>query len=101
MGEIVHTAQIRLVQKKRPFRDAYIEGFAEPLHFGTHGGYAKYYGVKDGGPLPTTVDHVILALAGLLTGTLAGALEARGIPASNKLEGEVEGPVGDDQQLIR
>jgi hypothetical protein len=63
-GELVHTARIRLVQKKKPFRDAYIEGFAEPLHFGTHGGYAKYYGVKDVAPLPTTVDHVISALAG-------------------------------------
>jgi hypothetical protein len=64
MGELVHIARIRLVQKKRPFRDAYIEGFPEPLHFGTHGGYAKYYGVKDATSLPTTVDHVISALAG-------------------------------------
>ena len=64
MGELVHTARIRLVQKKRPFRDAYIEGFAEPLHFGVHGGYAKYYGVKGAESLPTTIDHVISALAG-------------------------------------
>jgi hypothetical protein len=64
MGEIIHTARIRLVQKKRPFRDAHIEGFKEPLQFGTHGAYAKYYGVKDAAPLPTTIDHVISALAG-------------------------------------
>jgi hypothetical protein len=64
MGEVIHTAKIRLVQKKRPFRDAHIEGFPEPLQFGTHGGYAQYYGVKDVQPLPTTIDHVISALAG-------------------------------------
>jgi len=32
--------------------------------FGVRGGFAKYYGVKDAAPLPTTVDHVISALAG-------------------------------------
>jgi hypothetical protein len=63
MGEVIHTAKIRLVQKKRPLREAHIEGFAEPLQFGTHGD-AKYYGVKDTEPLPTTIDHVIAALAG-------------------------------------
>jgi hypothetical protein len=64
MGEVIHTARIRLVQKKRPLRVAHIEGFQEPLQFGTHGGYAKFYGVKNPEPLPTTVDHVIAGLAG-------------------------------------
>ena len=64
MEKVVHTARIRLVQKKLPLREAHIEGFKEPLIFGTHGGYAKYYGVKDFEPLPTTVDHVISGLAG-------------------------------------
>ncbi len=64
MGEVIHTARIRLVQKKRPLREAHIEGFREPLQFGTHGGYAKFYGVKNPEPLPTTVDHVIAGLAG-------------------------------------
>lgn len=64
MGEIVHTARIRVVQKKRPLREAHIEGFKEPLQFGMHGGYAKYYGVKAAEPMPTTVDHVISGLAG-------------------------------------
>ena len=64
MGEIVHTARIRVVQKKRPLRQAHIEGFKEPLQFGMHGGYARYYGVKEAEPMPTTVDHVISGLAG-------------------------------------
>ena len=41
MGEVIHTARMRLVQKKRPLREARLEGFKEPLQFGTHGGYAK------------------------------------------------------------
>ena len=64
MGKVIHTAKIRLVQKKRPLREAHIEGFAEPLQFGAHGGYARFYGVKDSAPLLTTVDHVISGLAG-------------------------------------
>jgi hypothetical protein len=64
MGELVHTARIKLVQKQRPFREAHIEGFKEPLHFGVHGGYARFYGVNPAEKLPTTVDHVISALAG-------------------------------------
>src|SRR5260370_33541521 len=90
MGEIVHTAKIRLVQKKQPFRDAYIEGFAEPLHFGAHGGYAQYYGVKNVAPPPTPIDPLIFALAGLLTRTLARALEARGNPPSDNLGADGE-----------
>jgi hypothetical protein len=52
------------VQKNKPFRDAHIEGFPEPLHFGAHGGYARFYGVQPKELLPTTMDHVIAALAG-------------------------------------
>lgn len=64
MGELVHTAKIKLVQKKRPLREAYIEGFPAPLRFGVHGGYAAFYKVQPAEPLPATIDHVIAALAG-------------------------------------
>ncbi len=64
MGELVHTAKIKIVQKQRPLREAYIKGFAEPLRFGVHGGYASFYKVQPAEPLPTTIDHVIAALAG-------------------------------------
>jgi len=39
MGELVHTARIKIVQKLRPLREAHIEGFPEPLRFGVHGGF--------------------------------------------------------------
>ncbi len=64
MSELVHTARIRIVQKQRPLREAYIEGFAQPLRFGVHGGYAAFYKVQPAEPLPATFDHVLAALAG-------------------------------------
>ncbi|MCL6481284.1 MAG: hypothetical protein K6U02_06120 [Firmicutes bacterium] len=64
MGEVVHTARIRIVQKQRPLREAYIEGFAEPLRFGVHGGYRSFYRVQSAEPLPATIDHLLAALAG-------------------------------------
>jgi hypothetical protein len=64
MSEIIHTARIRLEQKKRPLRVAHIEGFAEALRFGTHGGYAAFYHSEPAEPLPTTIDHLLAALAG-------------------------------------
>lgn len=64
MSELVHTARIRIVQRERPLREAYIEGFREPIRFGVHGGYAAFYGVEGKDPLPATIDHVVAALAG-------------------------------------
>ncbi len=64
MSELVHTAKIRIVQKQRPLREAYIEGFSEPLRFGVHGGYAAFYKLQPAQPLPATFDHVLAGLAG-------------------------------------
>ncbi len=64
MGELVHTAKIKIVQKKRPLREAYVEGFQQPLRFGVHGGYAAFYKVQPAEPLPATMDHLLAALGG-------------------------------------
>ncbi len=64
MGELVHTARIRIAQRQRPLREAYIEGFSEPLRFGVHGGYAAYYKMQPAEPLPTTIDYVLAGLGG-------------------------------------
>ena len=64
MGEQVHTARIRIVQKQRPLREAHIEGFAEPLRFGVHGSYASFYKVQPAEPLPATIDYLVAALGG-------------------------------------
>lgn len=64
MGELVHSAKIRIVQKQRPLREAYIQGFADPLRFGVHGGYASFYKLQPAEPLPATIDHLLAALGG-------------------------------------
>ncbi len=64
MGNLVHTAKIRIVQKQRPLREAYISGFEEPLRFGLHGGYASFYKVQPTVPQPATIDHLLAALGG-------------------------------------
>lgn len=64
MGEIVHTSRIRIVKDKGPVRWAFIEGFAEPVRYGVHGGIKSFYGVEPEEELPTTLDHIVAAVAG-------------------------------------
>ncbi len=64
MGELIHTSHIRIVKDKGPVRRAYIEGFADPVRYGLHGGIKKFYGVEPEEELPTTLDHIIAAVAG-------------------------------------
>jgi hypothetical protein len=64
MAELIHTSRIKIYQDQRPFRRAYVEPFSEPLRFGVHGGVKALYGVEPEEDLPTTLDHLIAALAG-------------------------------------
>jgi hypothetical protein len=64
MGEHVHTAKVKIIKDKGPVRRAYIESFPEPVRYGVHGGIKKFYGVEPEEDLPTTLDHVIAAVAG-------------------------------------
>ena len=49
---------------KGPLRRAYIENFPEPVRYGVHGGVKKFYGVEPPEDVPTTLDHIIAAVAG-------------------------------------
>ncbi len=64
MAETVHVARLKILQKQRPKREAHLEGFAEPLRFGMHGGYSEFYRLPPSEKLPTTVDHLLASLAG-------------------------------------
>jgi hypothetical protein len=64
MGELIHRSHVRIVKDKGPVRRAYIEGFPEPVRYGVHGGIKKFYGVEPEEELPTTLDHIIAAVAG-------------------------------------
>ena len=64
MAELIHVSKVRIVKDKGPVRRAYIEAFPEPVRYGVHGGIKKFYGVEPEEDLPTTLDHVIAAVAG-------------------------------------
>ena len=64
MPEIIHVSRVKIIKDKGPVRRAYIEGFSEPVRYGVHGGIKKFYGVEPEEELPTTLDHVIAAVAG-------------------------------------
>lgn len=68
------------------------EGFPPPVRMGVHEGFSEFFGIVPEEPLPSTLDYVVAAVGACLTGTLAGALGKRGIPAdSGKLMTDVEG----------
>jgi hypothetical protein len=58
------------------------EGFREPVRMGVHGGFSEFFGIEPDEPLPSTLDYVVAAVSGCLTGTLSAALQRRGVPHS-------------------
>ena len=66
---VAHTSRMQIAKHAGPHRTARLEGFAEPIHFGIHGGIRQFYQDKYGreisGPeYPATLDHIIAGVAG-------------------------------------
>ena len=96
MARLLHLSKAKI--HKEPGKDkikrAQFDGFPDVVRMGVHGGIADYFKVKPGEPLPSTLDYVVAAIGGCMTGTVAGALEARGISASpENLEVTAEGRI--------
>jgi hypothetical protein len=64
VADLIHVSRVKIVKDKGPVRRAYIERFPEPVRYGVHGGIKKFYGIEPEEDLPTTLDHVIAAVAG-------------------------------------
>jgi hypothetical protein len=64
MAELIHVSKVKIVKDKGPVRRAFIEHFPEPVRYGLHGGVREFYGVDPIEELPTTLDHVVAAVAG-------------------------------------
>jgi hypothetical protein len=64
MGQIVHTSRIVITREKGPTRKAMIEGFAEPVYYGVHGGIKKFYKVDPEKEHAATLDHIVGAVGG-------------------------------------
>lgn len=64
MGEVVHTSRITIVRESPARRKALIEGFAEPIYYGVHGGIKRFYKVEPEEEHAATLDHIVSAVAG-------------------------------------
>lgn len=64
VGELIHVSRVKIIQDKGPVRRAFIEAFPEPVRYGIHGGPKKFYGIEPEEELPTTLDHLVAAVAG-------------------------------------
>ena len=45
-------------------RNAWLGEVPEPVVYGMQGALRQYYGVKDGPPAASTLDHIVAAVAG-------------------------------------
>jgi hypothetical protein len=64
MGQVVHTSRITITREKGPTRKALIEGFAEPVYYGVHGGIKRFYKVEPEKEHAATLDHIVGAVGG-------------------------------------
>jgi uncharacterized OsmC-like protein len=103
---VAYTSFIQIKKHGGAHRTAVLKDFKDPIHFGIHGGIKDFYQQKYGreikGPeYPATLDYVIAGVAGWLTGTLASALDARGISAEDNLVADVQGDVEDVDGVLK
>lgn len=66
MSEPIELTNITIIQKdtSNKVREAFIEGFEDPLLFGVHGGVKKFYGAETEIEHPSTLDHIVAAAGG-------------------------------------
>lgn len=78
---VLYVSKVEVVQERSTLRKLHLPAADEPLSIGFHGEVAALTGIPEGKfePTPTTYDLFVATVAGCLTGTLGGALEARGI----------------------
>jgi uncharacterized OsmC-like protein len=96
MGKLLHLSKVRVHKEahKRKIKRVQFEGFPDVVRMGLHGGVAEYFKIEPDEPLPTTLDYVVAAIGGCMTGTVASALEARGVNADpENLEVEAQGRI--------
>jgi uncharacterized OsmC-like protein len=104
VAKLIHTSKVKIHKEpgKSKIKRAEIEGFPGALRMGIHGGIAQYFKLSPDEPMASTLDYIVAAVGGCMTGTVAGALEARGVRADpEKLQVEAEGKIEDvDGKMI-
>lgn len=64
MANVVHRSHITITREMGPTRRAVIEGFAEPVFYGVHGGIKDFYKVDPEKEHAATLDHIVGAVGG-------------------------------------
>lgn len=64
MGKIIHQSRITITIEKGPTRKAVIEGFADPVYYGVHGGIKHFYKIEPETEHAATLDHIVGAVGG-------------------------------------
>ena len=98
MGKLIQASKVKISKEpgNSKIKRAEIEGFPGAVRMGIHGGIAKYFKLNPDEPVASTLDYIVAAVGGCMTGTVAGALEARGVSATpDKLQVEAEGTIED------
>jgi uncharacterized OsmC-like protein len=98
MGKLIQASKVKITKEpgNSKIKRAEIEGFPGAIRMGVHGGIAKYFKLNPDEPTASTLDYIVSAVGGCMTGTVAGALEARGISATpDNLQVEAEGTIED------
>jgi uncharacterized OsmC-like protein len=104
MSKVLQVSRVKV--EKEPGKDkikrAQVEGFPDVIRMGVHGGIAQFFKLSTTEPMVSTLDYIVAAVGGCMTGTVAGALEARGVSADpSKLQVEAEGQIEDvDGKMI-
>ncbi len=62
-GDFEYISRARL-EYRGGFRQAYLGEVPEPVVYGVQGALREYYGVKEGLPVASTLDHIVAAVAG-------------------------------------
>ena len=94
MGKPVHISKVKVHKEpgNNKIKRIQIEGWPDVTRMGVHGGIAGFFKVSPEEPLPSTLDYLVAAIGGCMTGTIGSALEGRGLAAGPEhLEAQAEG----------
>jgi len=76
MGKLIQRSKVKISKEpgKSKIKRAEIDGFPGALRMGIHGGIAQYFKLSPDEPMASTLDYIVAAVGGCMTGTVAGAL---------------------------
>src|ERR1700686_1709367 len=98
MAKLLQVSKVRVHKEpgNSKIKSAEIEGFPGAVRMGIQGEIAQYFKLSPDEPMASTLDYIVAAVGSCMTGTVAGALEARGGNANpDKPQGEAEGRIED------